>query len=63
LAKATLAADDLRSGRLVRLFGDACATPIDFAYYIVGPERKFALPKVRAFVDWLKQEASASPSA
>ena len=58
LAKATLAEADLRSGRLVRLFGDATETQIDFAYYLVGPERKFALPKVKAFVDWLKQEAA-----
>lgn len=54
LAKATLAESDLASGRLVRLFGDV--TPLDFAYYVVGPERKVALPKVTAFIDWLRSE-------
>ena len=58
LAKATLAASDLRAGRLVRLFGDR--TPLDFAYFIVGPQRKLALPKVAAFVEWLRTEAGAS---
>lgn len=57
LAKATLAEADLREGRLVRLFGDH--TPVDFAYYIVGPDRKIALPKVKAFIEWLRQEAAA----
>jgi len=61
LAKATLAEADLRAGRLVRLFGRQTETPIDFAYYLVGPQRKFALPKVRAFVDWLRQEATRQP--
>lgn len=56
LAKARLAESDLASGRLVRLFGDA--TPIDFAYFVVGPERKVGLPKVAAFIEWLRQEAA-----
>lgn len=57
LAKATLAEADLKAGRLVRLFGDQ--TPIDFAYYIVGPQRKLKLPKVAAFIDWLRGEVTA----
>jgi len=57
LAKATLAEADLKAGRLVRLFGDT--TPIDFAYYIVGPQRKLKLPKVAAFIDWLREEVNA----
>lgn len=57
LAKATLAEADLQSGRLVRLFGDQ--TPIDFAYYIVGPQRKLKLAKVAAFIDWLRSETAA----
>lgn len=57
LAKATLAEADLKAGRLVRLFGDT--TPIDFAYYIVGPQRKLKLPKVAAFIDWLRGEVTA----
>lgn len=61
LAKATLAESDLASGRLVRLFGDA--TPLDFAYYIVGPERKVALPKVTAFIEWLRAEVTPPVAA
>jgi len=57
LAKATLAAADIEAGRLVRLFNDE--TPIDFAYYIVGPQRKMAQPKVAAFVEWLRSEVAA----
>lgn len=56
LAKATLAQADLQAGRLVRLFGDQ--TPIDFAYYIVGPQRKLKLAKVSAFIDWLRSETA-----
>lgn len=56
LAKATLAEADLHKGRLIRLFDDE--TPLDFAYYIVGPQRKLALPKVAAFVEWLRAEAA-----
>ncbi len=58
LAKATLAASDLQAGRLVRLFDDT--TPLDFAYYVVGPARKLALPKVAAFVEWLRTEAGTA---
>lgn len=63
LAKATLAEADLKSGRLVRLFGQQTETPIDFAYYLVAPARKFTLPKVRAFVDWLHQEVGLPGAA
>lgn len=63
LAKAALAEADLKSGRLVRLFARQSDTPIDFAYYLVGPQRKLALPKVRAFVDWLRREAGALDEA
>ena len=33
--------------------------PVNFAYYVVYPETKSALPKVRLFHDWLRQEAQA----
>lgn len=56
LAKARLAEGDLRSGRLVRLFG--VSRPIGFAYYFVCPPSRLDLPRVRAFRDWLQGEAS-----
>jgi LysR family glycine cleavage system transcriptional activator len=56
LAKATLVENDLREGRLVKLF--EAPQPVDFAYYIVAPHRLLSLPKVAAFAAWLRSEAS-----
>lgn len=57
LAKAALADNDLKTGRLVRLFEQA--TPTDFAYFIVGPARNFRHAKVKTLIDWLHTEAAA----
>jgi LysR family glycine cleavage system transcriptional activator len=56
LAKVTLVENDLREGRLVKLF--EAPQPVDFAYYIVAPHRLLSLPKVAAFAAWLRSEAS-----
>ncbi|OWJ69181.1 transcriptional regulator GcvA [Inquilinus limosus] len=58
LAKSALAENDLRTGRLVRLFDQA--TPTEFAYYIVGPARNFRRPRIKMLIDWLHAEADAS---
>ncbi len=50
-----LAESDLSARRLVRPL--AFAVPSDFAYYIVCPEANAERPKVRAFRDWLLEEA------
>ena len=55
LAKSTLAAEDIRSGKLVRPF--EAERPVDFAYYFVAPRAKLNLPKVVYFRDWLRREA------
>lgn len=55
LAKGTIAKGDLEKGNLVRLF--ARALPVDFAYYIVCPENRLEIPKVKAFINWLREEA------
>lgn len=55
LAKSTLAAADIKAGRLVRPFEKA--QPVDFAYYIVCPEDMLEKEKVSSFVDWLRAEA------
>ncbi|MBL4603145.1 MAG: transcriptional regulator GcvA [Emcibacteraceae bacterium] len=55
LAKGTIAKDDLENGRLIRLFSRAL--PVDFAYYIVCPENRKEIPKVKAFINWLREEA------
>lgn len=57
LAKARLAHDDLKSGRLVQIFGVG-EQPVDFAYFFVCPPTKTSLRKVALFKDWLKSEAA-----
>jgi LysR family glycine cleavage system transcriptional activator len=57
LTRNVFAADDLAAGRLVRLF-DA-SMPVDFAVYVVTPPASTALPKVKAFSDWVAAEAAA----
>ncbi len=55
LAKARLAARDIRAGRLVRLFNRS--HPVDFAYYFVCPKSKATLRKVQLFKEWVLEEA------
>lgn len=59
LAYSTVAAADLAAGRLVRLF--TLSLPDNFAYYIVTAPGALERPKVKAFRDWLRQEADGSP--
>ena len=61
LAYSTIAAADLAAGRLVRLF--SLALPDLFAYYIVTAPGARERPKVRAFRNWLRQEADARGAA
>ena len=58
LAYSTIAAADLTAGRLVRLF--SLALPDQFAYYIVTAPGTLERPKVRAFRNWLREEADRS---
>lgn len=55
LAKYALAAADLEAARLVIPFD--VTTPTDFAYWVVHPTAKSALPEVKAFRSWLLAEA------
>ncbi|HEX6442317.1 MAG TPA: transcriptional regulator GcvA [Stellaceae bacterium] len=61
LAYSSIAAGDIAAGRLVRLF--SLAIPDLFAYYIVTAPGALERPKVRAFRDWLRQEAAAERAA
>lgn len=54
LAKGTIAADDLKAGRVVRLF--EMSIPLAFAYYVVYPEAKANWPKIAAFRAWLMEQ-------
>jgi LysR family transcriptional regulator, glycine cleavage system transcriptional activator len=57
LAYSTIAAADLAAGRLVRLF--SLALPDLFAYYLVTAPGALDRPKIKAFRNWLRQEADA----
>jgi LysR family transcriptional regulator, glycine cleavage system transcriptional activator len=57
LANSTIAAADIAAGRLVRLF--TLSLPDPFGFYIVAAPGALERPKVRAFRDWLRQEADA----
>ena len=61
LAYSTIAAADLAAGRLVRLF--SLSLPDLFAYYIVTAPGVRDRSKVRAFRNWLRQEADAESGA
>ena len=58
LAKVQLAGEDLRSGRLVRLFD--VSQPVAFGYYFVCPPAKAAQRKVALFRDWIIAEAQGA---
>lgn len=57
LAYSTIAAADIADGRLVRLF--SLSLPDLFAYYIVTAPGALERTKVKAFRDWLREEADA----
>ena len=61
LAYSTIAAADIAAGRLVRLF--SLALPDQFSYYLVTAPGALERPKVRAFRDWLREEAGLVPPA
>jgi LysR family glycine cleavage system transcriptional activator len=56
LARTTLAAWDLISGRLVRPFKNAMR--LSRTYWIVCPKATSELPKIKLFQDWLQGEAA-----
>jgi len=58
LARSVLANDDLKAGRLIRLFPEMqCASTL--AYYIVYRAECHSLAKLKAFRDWLIEQAAA----
>ena len=60
LGRRVLVADDLATGRLVRLFESEGELPIDEAYYLVSSEHAAETPKVKAFRAWLLDEIAAA---
>ncbi len=61
LGEASFVAQDVAAGRLVRPF--ELAIEIDAAYYVVCPPDALERPKVRAFRDWLLEEARTGEEA
>jgi LysR family glycine cleavage system transcriptional activator len=59
LGRSPLVADALANGTLVRPFDGEITS--QFAYWIVFPVEALALPRVRAFRDWLRAEAARQP--
>jgi LysR family transcriptional regulator, glycine cleavage system transcriptional activator len=57
LARWSLVADEIASGKLVR--ASERALRIEEAYWLVCPTRALALPAVKAFTDWLRSEAAS----
>lgn len=57
LAESTLVADDLESGRLVQPFALAIKGPAQFAYYALTTPSGAERPMVKAFRQWLLDQA------
>ncbi|SRR5579871_1334408 len=54
LARGTLVANDLRSGRLMRLF--ECSVPDEYAYYLVWRADSRKLKTIALFRDWMLEQ-------
>ena len=60
LAPASIVLDDLRSGRLVRLFKDLPGIPTNYGWYIVSPVSLADHKIVQDFRQWIISEAEGS---
>ncbi|MGI9304951.1 MAG: transcriptional regulator GcvA [Gammaproteobacteria bacterium] len=60
LVSDVLAAGDLESGKLVRLFDLSLRTGIGLAYYLVYPENRLRRPRIAAFREWILAEVGAT---
>jgi len=54
---------DLRAGLLVHPFGAPSGMRQNYCYYVVYPQEDATRPKVRAFTEWVLEEAKASDPA
>ncbi|MDX1709978.1 MAG: transcriptional regulator GcvA [Rhodovibrionaceae bacterium] len=57
LINEALVEDHLADGRLVKPFEQGVSGPGGFNFYLVGPERTWRKPKIKAFREWLMEEA------
>jgi len=58
-----LMADDLAAGRLVHPFDPNTCTALTFSYYLLSAADNAGQPKVKAFREWLLEEARTSRPA
>src|SRR5690606_16887847 len=56
LARVSLVSNELRDGRLVRLFTKLPPLPCELAYYVLISEFAHSQPIVAAFVRWITRE-------
>ena len=61
LARSVLVATSLAEGQLIKPF--ELALPTNYAYYVVCPEVNLQRPKIKAFRQWLFQEAAKEENA
>lgn len=61
LGDSSLVSDDLASGRLVQPFALTIKGPPQFAYYVISPVETQNDPLVRAFREWILDEAAKTP--
>ena len=57
LGDSSLVADDLAAGKLVQPFALTIKGPPQFAYYVLSPLETADEPMVRAFREWVLEEA------
>jgi LysR family transcriptional regulator, glycine cleavage system transcriptional activator len=57
LAKRAIAHADLQSGRLIAPFADL-SDKVGFSYWLVRPKGRTMTPALKAFLDWVKDEAT-----
>lgn len=61
LGDSSLVSDDLAAGRLVQPFAVTIKGPPQFAYYVISPVETQNDPLVRAFREWILDEAAKTP--
>ncbi|WP_341891397.1 transcriptional regulator GcvA [Variovorax sp. YR752] len=61
LAKKHWVVDDIASGRLVRPF--VGSMQVEFAYYLIFPEDRAQDPRIRAFLEWMREELARDAEA
>jgi len=54
-----LVTNELATGRLVRPFGSSLITPLKFSYYLLCKKESAEYSKIKAFREWLLEEAAA----